>query len=448
MKKCEGASVTRTATDCAGPTVTTFTYDALNRTVQVGKTGLGARLHTYDDEGRRIRTTAGSLTTEYLYDGPDIVAEYATWASPEARYTHGPNWDDPILRTAGSLTQYYHQDGLGSVVALTNPDGTTAATARYDAWGRTVESSGAIPRFGYTGREPDATGLIYYRARYYDPMTGRFTQRDPLGLAAGPNPYAYAANSPVRLTDPRGLDPSDPAQQTQLQATQGYISSVPGGQTSGQQSMQVGPGQLYRVELDDIGRVSTATPVAAVTTRDLAPNGIWQDLNTALETMRKQVLALDPQVTSFTLFHIPDEGAVDLFASVRDKLGCTTPIARQFAAILGDLQASGQETRVTAFSRGGIILSEAVRVHIAGGGGPLSNIVQVQCNGCASNEWVAKSLFAAAGMPEPKYNNNYLDVVPSVLGFNGVLDPVRVFGSILLSPFLGSGSRWNQHVYP
>ncbi|MDV3349818.1 RHS repeat-associated core domain-containing protein [Leptothoe sp. LEGE 181152] len=61
-------------------------------------------------------------------------------------------------------------------------------------------------RSGYTGRErDDATGLIYYRARYYDPAVGRFISEDPLGFDAGDaNLYRYVFNSPTNYTDPSG----------------------------------------------------------------------------------------------------------------------------------------------------------------------------------------------------------------------------------------------------
>ncbi|MCL4471289.1 MAG: RHS repeat-associated core domain-containing protein [Gammaproteobacteria bacterium] len=62
-----------------------------------------------------------------------------------------------------------------------------------------------MPQYGYTGREPDVTGLIYYRARYYDPTIGRFISRDPAGMPDGINQYAYVRNNPVNFTDPLGL---------------------------------------------------------------------------------------------------------------------------------------------------------------------------------------------------------------------------------------------------
>jgi RHS repeat-associated protein len=138
------------------------------------------------------------------------VAEYASWTTVDAIYTHGPHMDDPIIRISGTTAQYYHQDGLGSVVGLSNNVDTTTVTQRFDAWGNVLASTGAIPQYGYTGREPDETGLVYYRARYYDSMIGRFTQRDPIGLKGGINRYAYVNENPINFTDPQGLQLLNP----------------------------------------------------------------------------------------------------------------------------------------------------------------------------------------------------------------------------------------------
>jgi RHS repeat-associated protein len=113
------------------------------------------------------------------------------------------------------------------VVAVTNAAGAITASARYDAFGRTL-AGGVLPRYGYAGREPDATGLIYYRARYYDPTLGRFTQRDPAGFADGLNPYAYVGNNPVSFTDPLGLNKVAPIASSNVSAYQGSPGAVVG----------------------------------------------------------------------------------------------------------------------------------------------------------------------------------------------------------------------------
>jgi RHS repeat-associated protein len=194
------------ATTTAGTATTMYTSDPLNRLTWVQPpTGSGVGF-TYDDQGRRLSRTQGASTTHFLHAGSAILAEYdTTWNTPTAQYTHGPGIDHPLLVTTPTTTQYYHQDGLGSVAAMTNETGATTARSRYDAWGNVVASTGTLPRYGYTGREPDPdTGLVYYRARYYDPTLGRFTQRDPIGLAGGLNQYAYVGGNPISFTDPYG----------------------------------------------------------------------------------------------------------------------------------------------------------------------------------------------------------------------------------------------------
>lgn len=206
-QKCEGGTVTRTQTTCTGNNITRLTYNALDQLAQVDKDGTLSQ-YAYDDAGRRIQKTVNGNTTNYLYNGPDIQAEYQTWSKANVSYTHGPNTDDPTIRVnAANDANYFHQDGLGSVVATTDASSSLTAARLYDAWGNPHATArfNSLGQYGYTGREPDAeTGLMYYRARYYDPSIGRFTQRDPAGMPDGVNRYAYVAGDPVNATDPEG----------------------------------------------------------------------------------------------------------------------------------------------------------------------------------------------------------------------------------------------------
>src|SRR5207302_3743612 len=102
----------------------------------------------------------------------------------------------------------------GSTVALTKPDGTVAATRAYDAFGAPRAASGPPQgSFWFAGEQYDPeTKLIYLRARYYDPTTGRFLQADPaapdLTDTQSLNQYSYARNNPLRYTDPTGQTPT------------------------------------------------------------------------------------------------------------------------------------------------------------------------------------------------------------------------------------------------
>ncbi|WP_369981647.1 RHS repeat-associated core domain-containing protein [Xanthomonas bundabergensis] len=76
----------------------------------------------------------------------------------------------------------------------------------YDPYGNTTQTSTSYMNpYQYTGRERDASGLYYYRARYYRPEWGRFVSEDPIQLRAGPNAYMYARANPAKYRDPSGL---------------------------------------------------------------------------------------------------------------------------------------------------------------------------------------------------------------------------------------------------
>jgi RHS repeat-associated protein len=80
-------------------------------------------------------------------------------------------------------------------------------TYTYRPYGALSISGSTTNSYDYTGRESDGLGLYYYRARYYNPTTGRFISEDPAGFMAGPNFYTYVYDDPIDYRDPFGKDP-------------------------------------------------------------------------------------------------------------------------------------------------------------------------------------------------------------------------------------------------
>jgi RHS repeat-associated protein len=195
-------------TDVGG--TTTYTYDYENRLARVDKPGGGFAEYAYDALSRRVRKNVDGAVTLYWYDGEDIVLETDGAGVEQARYTHGPGIDNPLKLRRGEASYCYHEDPLGSVVLLTDATQAMANSYAYDAFGRMIVATGAIPNpYAYTAREWDAeAGLYYYRARHYDAVAGRFLQTDPIGpTVRDPNAYAYALGNPVNSIDPSGLRP-------------------------------------------------------------------------------------------------------------------------------------------------------------------------------------------------------------------------------------------------
>ncbi len=154
----------------------------------------------------------GESRTNYLYNEENLLEEVDSSGNVLARYTQGSSLDEPLAVLRSGTTTYYEADGLGSVTSLSTSTGALANSYTYDSFGNITASTGTtVNPFRYTAREYDSeTSLYYYRARYYDPSSGRFLSEDSLReVVRGVNFYAYVRNNPGTFIDPTGQGPWD-----------------------------------------------------------------------------------------------------------------------------------------------------------------------------------------------------------------------------------------------
>jgi RHS repeat-associated protein len=208
-----------------------YVWDYENRLANM--TGAQNAAYAYDYSGRRGSKTVNATATSYLYDASNTVGE--TTSTTTTYHLFGPGIDQPLATSRGGSILYDAIDGLGSVSVSTAASGTLQNNYLFDAWGveRSWTETFAQP-FRYTGREVGDTGdTWYYRARFLEPIIGRFMSEDPLRLNsvgrlrllpyAGKKPsapvdryleesnsYNYVLNNPLPFIDPRGLAPQTP----------------------------------------------------------------------------------------------------------------------------------------------------------------------------------------------------------------------------------------------
>ena len=165
--------------------------------------GVDAASYVYDALGRRVKRTKGTDISKFTHDGQDVVLDDENTVI--TTYQNGAGIDNKLSIKNGSNRSYVLGDPLGSTNGLADQSGAVTSSATYDSFGNQAGTLGT--RYGYTGRErDDFTGLMYYRARMYDPALGRFISEDPIGFAgANINLYGYVRNNPLNLIDPLGL---------------------------------------------------------------------------------------------------------------------------------------------------------------------------------------------------------------------------------------------------
>ncbi|OXJ14070.1 RHS repeat-associated core domain-containing protein [Burkholderia sp. AU6039] len=168
-------------------------------------------------------------TTHYVYEPnsfvPMVQATHAGWIPLHECPDYDEHYDidrDPLWSCTNrpvpfARIDYYQCDQIGTPPEVTDEQGEIAWSARYRARGEAKEviseaarKAGVRNPIRFQGQYFDhETGLHYNRHRYYDPQSGRFISKDPIGLAGGLNGFQYAPN-PISWIDPLGLSGFEP----------------------------------------------------------------------------------------------------------------------------------------------------------------------------------------------------------------------------------------------
>jgi RHS repeat-associated protein len=229
-----------------------YSYDA-NGNLTTKSWANGALYYTWDDENQLVRVQTDTYytpeayrwRTDFGYDSPASSrpakrADFAVASSgnvPTVSYTRGIDLSGSFEGAGGiggllgrshgyasgswSTHNFYHADGNhrsrgtgGNVTYMINSSQGMAATYRYDPFGRTTSSSGALASanlYRFSSKPIHAnSGLYYYGYRFYWPEWQRWINRDPIFREGDPNLYRFVENAPLCLLDSEGLRKYEP----------------------------------------------------------------------------------------------------------------------------------------------------------------------------------------------------------------------------------------------
>ena len=178
-----------------------FSYNSRHQQTRVETETGSVQENRYDAEGLRFELLENGRRTSFVYHDGELLQE-------EGRGEQGTSYHLGAGMEAfrrGQELSYYHRDEQLSTVFVTDGQGEIRNSYQYDAFGIPLETTEQLNnRIRYTGQQyDDVTGQYYLRARYYNPVAGRFMQED-VYQGDGLNLYAYCGNNPVVYDDPSG----------------------------------------------------------------------------------------------------------------------------------------------------------------------------------------------------------------------------------------------------
>ena len=164
--------------------------------------GVVSSSYNYDPFGRMVQGAVGATTTRQYYVGTTLMGDYSSTGVLQSRYVAGALGEPLAKVTSGGVESYYHTDGQGSVVAITDSTGNVANRYAYSPFGETSTALTGT-KFGFQGGIYDTASNAYLRASgvSYLPSFGR-TGQDGISMGGGSNP-----GNPGEYYDP--LDPKN-----------------------------------------------------------------------------------------------------------------------------------------------------------------------------------------------------------------------------------------------
>ena len=180
-----------------------FSYNSRHQQTRVETETGNVQENRYDAEGLRFELLENGRRTSFVYHDGELLQE-------EGREEQGTSYHLGAGMEAfrrGQELSYYHRDEQLSTVFVTDGQGEIRNSYQYDAFGMSLGTTEKLNnRIRYTGQQyDDVTGQYYLRARYYNPVAGRFMQED-VYQGDGLNLYAYCGNNPVVYDDPSGYE--------------------------------------------------------------------------------------------------------------------------------------------------------------------------------------------------------------------------------------------------
>ena len=178
-----------------------FSYNSRHQQTRVETETGSVQENRYDAEGLRFELLENGRRTSFVYHDGELLQEEGR-EEQSTSYHLGAGME--AFRRGQELS-YYHRDEQLSTVFVTDGQGEIRNSYQYDAFGIPLETTEQLNnRIRYTGQQYDElTEQYYLRARYYNPVAGRFMQED-VYQGDGLNLYAYCGNNPVVYDDPSG----------------------------------------------------------------------------------------------------------------------------------------------------------------------------------------------------------------------------------------------------